>query len=258
MSALLHLQIEEGLPDPKLGAGDFPKLEFVLKGIKRDSGGAATQRHRLPITPAVLHRLRTVWDARLDRDKDMHMLWAASCMAFFGFLRSAEFTVPRDDGFDPQVHLALGDVAFDNLEDPSMVAVTVKASKTDPFRAGVTLYLGRTGGLICPVAAMLAYLAVRPNHGGPLFVFKDGVPLTRSRFVDRVQEGLSAAGLDPRLYNGHSFRIGAATTAHQQGVEDSTIQMMGRWRSSTYLRYIRTPREVLAGVSRRLVPAGPP
>ena len=53
-------------------------------------------------------------------------------------------------------------------------------------------------------------------------------------------------------YSGHSFRIGAATTAASVGVEDSLIKTLGRWESSAYLLYVRVPRDRLALVSKRL------
>ena len=74
--------------------------------------------------------------------RDAAMLWAASCMCFFGFLRVGEAVVPSDSGFDPAVHLAYGDVRVDNRIQPSYVEVLLKASKTDPFRHGVSVYLG--------------------------------------------------------------------------------------------------------------------
>lgn len=256
LSALRHLQIEAGLPDPMMSAGNFPRLEYVLKGVKRSPAVGPHSRRRLPITPFILRKLREVWDIRAAEDNDMLMLWAAACVAFFGFLRASEFTVPTDTSFDPAVHLAREDVAVDSLTNPTWLSVTIKSSKTDPFRAGVTLYLGRTGNILCPVVAMLAYLAVRPTREGPLFLFKDGRPLTRARLVDHLHQALLKAGLDPSAFNGHSFRIGAATTAHQKGVEDSSIQMLGRWQSAAYLRYIRTPREELAEFSRLLAGVG--
>ena len=56
-------------------------------------------------------------------------------------------------------------------------------------------------------------------------------------------------GLDPTKYAGHSFRIGAATSAASKGINDSTIKLLGRWESEAYQIYIRTPRDALARFS---------
>ena len=55
-----------------------------------------------------------------------------------------------------------------------------------------------------------------------------------------------------KRYSGHSFQIGAATTAAEVGLEDSLIKTLGRWESSAYLLYVRVPREKLASVSVQL------
>ena len=60
----------------------------------------------------------------------------------------------------------------------SVLRVTLKQSKTDPFRKGICLFLGKTATNLCPVAAMLNYLVVRGSQDGPLFIFKDGSFLT--------------------------------------------------------------------------------
>ena len=159
---------------------------------------------------------------------------------------------PTDGGFDPSVHLGVGDVALDNPREPSMVQVRIKQSKTDPFRRGINLYVGRTGSSLCPVLALLGYLQVRGMDPGPLFRYRDGRALTRSKFAAAVRLALKA-GVDQAKYCTHSFRIGAATTAAANGIEDSVIKNMGRWESLAYLQYVRIPRERLSGYSKQLV-----
>ena len=102
------------------------------------------------------------------------MLWAAVCLGFFGFMRAGEFTVPADNAYDPTAHLNTEDISVDNKANPSMARIKLKKSKTDPFRQGVDIYVGRTFGQLCPVAAILAYLAVRSLGTGSLFMFADG------------------------------------------------------------------------------------
>ena len=174
-------------------------------------------------------------------------------MGYFGFLRSGELTVPADYNFDLPACLTLADIAVDSHSSPSLLRVSIKQSKTDPFRQGVDLFLGWTGKDLCPVSAILSYLAVRGSASAPLFIFQDGKPLTRSRLVHRLRLALRASGIDDSKYSGHSFRIGAATTAAAAGTQDSTIQMLGRWQSQAFLSYIRTPRDQQAAISSRLV-----
>ena len=115
-----------------------------------------------------------------------------------------------------------------------------------PFRKEVDVFLGKTGNELCPVSAMLAYLAVRTDKPGFLFQFTDGRLLTKPRLVEEVRKALTAAGFIAKDYAGHSFRIGATTTAGACGLSDSTIQMLGRWSRAAYLSYIKTPRDHLA------------
>ena len=83
-------------------------------------------------------------------------------------------------------------------------------------------------------------------------MYQDGKPLQRESFVQWLKKTLVAAGMDPSKFSGHSFRIGAASVAAARGVEDSTIQTLGRWKSDCYKRSIRIPRHELASISRSI------
>ena len=72
------------------------------------------------------------------------------------------------------------------------------------------------------------------------------------RSAVHIQEALSQAGVDEAKFSGHSFRIGAATAAAGAGLNDSFIQTLGRWKSSTFTAYIRTPIDKLTSVPSRL------
>ena len=69
--------------------------------------------------------------------------------------------------FDDSVHLAPQDVSIDSHVTPSVVRIHLKQSKTEPFRQCVNIFLGRSKQEICPVAALLSYMALRGNAQGP-------------------------------------------------------------------------------------------
>lgn len=248
LSAIRFGQIAVGLPD--FNYSQWPRLHYVLRGVKRSPSQPLSSTRRLPITINILQDLLRVWASDPDPFR-ARLLWAASCLGFFGFMRSGELT---NDGKEPPA-IRVGDVAVDSHTTPSILSVFLRRAKTDPFGKGVHIYLGRTGALICPISAILNYLVVRPAGDGPLFVWQDGRPLSRDRLVRELRATLSRTGtpINPSQYSGHSFRIGAATTAAAAGVPAHTIKMLGRWESEAYQLYIRTPRESLASLSRSLV-----
>ena len=136
--------------------------------------------------------------------------------------------MPGNEEYDPFGYLSIQDIAADDLKHPSLLRITIKQSKTDSFCKGVDLFVAKTGSLLCPVAPMLNYLCARGMADGPLFKFADGRGLTRQRFISAVHEGLDKAGIDSSKYSGHSFLIGAATTAAARGIEDCIIKTLGR------------------------------
>lgn len=180
------------------------------------------------------------------------MLWAACCLGSFAFLRSGELTLLPRSSFDPSVHFSPSDIAVDDCQNPTIMRVHLKASKIDQTREGTDLYVGRSFNALCPIVAMLTYISVHGFDAGPSFRFDNGTPLTRPVFMEKVRVALQQASVDPTQFAGHSFRIGAATTAAAHSMSDATIQLLGRWRSDSYIRYVRPARQELAHLSRSL------
>ena len=78
-------------------------------------------------------------------------------------------TVPYDSSYDVGLHLNFTDVAVNSYDNPKVMKVRIKASKTVPYRLGVDIFLGRTHKDLCPVAAVLSYMLQRDPGSGPLF-----------------------------------------------------------------------------------------
>ena len=229
-----------------------PRLQQVIKGIQKEQAITRPPRVRLPITLDIMQGIQSVLAQQPQKYYNI-MIWAACAMAFFGFLRSSEFTVPSQSQFDPNLHLTLSDITLDSRHSPQIIQVNIKQSKTDPFRQGITLSLGRTDHKICPVKAIVPFLAASGKGPGPLFQLQNQQMLTRGMFSATLDKILTQLHLDKDQFNTHSFRIGAATSAKRAGMADVDIKMLGRWRSEAYQRYVRMSPTDLARLSKKLV-----
>lgn len=225
------------------GHGSLNRLQLILRGYKKLQGSAAVKR--LPITYSVLQSILDVLDHHVFGPFNDLVLQAMCITAFLGFLRVSEFTCTGH--FDPDINLCIGDIIFNDKD--KTVAINLKVSKTDPFRQGIVISLYGTGHSVCPYNILKKVKQVRLTCGArsmdPFFVDNAGKCFTRTMFLDKLRIVLVRVGVDANLYNTHSFRIGAASTAASVRLEDHLIKTLGRWNSDSYLRYIHTPPEVI-------------
>ena len=248
LSAIRSMQLSLGLPPPR-EESTLPVLRRVLDGIRRvRASGNRTPRIRMPITVAVLRQIHAVLGSRVA-EPDGLAFWAIATSAFFGFFRLGELLIGSEAEYSSASHLSWGDVALDSKVAATLVKIHLKRSKCDQFGAGADILLGRTGCLLCPVTAIIKFINCRGDSPGYFFIDGEKKPITKPRFIAQLRGYMKAAGLPSDQFAGHSFRIGAATTAAKAGMEDSMIQTLGRWHSAAFLRYIRTPHDRLAALS---------
>ena len=244
------MHIAAGLDNPLVPG---LKLKQTLRGIERKH--FSTPKRKLPITFDILCRIRPFVD--MSREEDC-VYWSAVTTAHFLLLRAGEFTIPKSELFDPSRHLTLGDIDLRVAPDSrEYLTINLKHSKTDQEGQGVLLYLSHSKHKVCGLCAMKANLTLQRHRknssfDSPLFALSDQQPLSRDRLMGFLSQLLRLIGLDPCKYSGHSFRIGGATSASLAGLKDYEIQLLGRWKSSCYKTYIRTPLNLLLNIPERL------
>ena len=217
-----------------------PRLERTIHGIKRDHR-EPERRIRTPLTrPHLLLILR-----HLSRSNYNDVATrAAFTLAFAAFLRVGEFTYKQTDltlrDAFPKWFLTKSSVRIRGRG--AYMDLTLPSSKTDPFRKGIKLTIAASLDNACPVRAMEEYLArdTHRPHQAPLFCIGilEQEAFSREYVVHKLQALASIAGLGHGMWNGHSFRRGAATWAAQVAITETEIQTLGRWKSDAYKAYI--------------------
>jgi hypothetical protein len=108
------------------------------------------------------------------------------------------------------------------------LTVHIKESKTEPFRLGHTITVGATNSEVCPEQALKTYFLRRPVTSGPLFIHTSGKHLTKQTLTIETRKLLTQAGFNASDYAGHSYRIGAATTAAEAKLPSWLIKTLAR------------------------------
>ena len=199
------------------------QLYYLLRGIRRTQGNSHSRARRLPITIPNLYQLQRFIKNMTSSTHDKRLFWSAVTLGFFGLLRSSEFTATHVTSFMAAHTLLRSDIHF--APGMSYVAITIKSSKTDPFRVGCIVRVGATCNPVCPVSALHHFIHHSRFQGGPLYTLSDGSYLTRAR-------------------------IGGASTMASAGLPNSSIMTLGRWTSNAYQQYIRVSDATICRTSR--------
>ena len=194
---------------------------------------------RLPITLPILVRMLQASNDICVSQYQSYMFKAMCSMAFFTFLHIGKITVSKRNSFNSNL-LQLGQVSMQCGQNGEVVSlvITFKNYKHNYNQNPFSIVLAKQLNA-CPVKSFLDYLLLCGPLSGPLFINQEGLPVLRSDFCKMLCSVVQLCNLDPKKYKGHSFRIGAATYAAEQGFSDTQIRQLGRWKSDAFKKYIR-------------------
>ena len=217
-----------------------PTKTFYIREMPEGCGKISHKLDtRLPITLPILGRMMQASTSFCVSQYQPYMFKAMSSMAFFAFLRIGEITVLKQESSSSNL-LQLGQVSKRCCGSGNVVSLVVTFTNYKHLYNQNLFSIFLTKQLkACPVQAFSDYVTVRGTLNGRLFIYKDGFPVLRSDFSKMLCSIIQVCNLDPNRYKGHSFRIGAATYAAEQGISDTKIWHMGRWKSDAFKQYLR-------------------
>lgn len=211
-----------GHPSPRSNEA----LRSVLKGIRRRCGVAP--RQKMALLPEQLREMIALLPENRRGARDRALL----LIGFAGALRRSEL-----------VALKLADAKF----SADGLIITIRRSKADQEGAGREIGIPPGGRAeTCPVRALRAWLDVSGIHEGPLFRAVDRHGRVAANRMEAgsvaraVQRAAADAGLEARLFGGHSLRAGLVTAAARAGKAERVIMEQTGHRTVMMLRrYIR-------------------
>lgn len=187
-------------------------VKATMRGIRRAKGSKPTRK--APATAELLHQVLGHLKPGLQGLRDRAVL----LICFAAALRRSE----------------LVDLKVNNVQRrPRGIVLEIEGSKTDQEGRGELIPVPN-GRELRPVSALDAWLEAAGITDGPLFREVDrhgrvGANAICDRTVARIiQRTCKAAGLDPRLFGGHSMRAGFVTSALDRQVDPFKIMGISR------------------------------
>lgn len=228
-SAIAFRHKLSGFPDPTLSES----VRRLLLGARKLRPSVDL---RFPICKATLHKLVDALPHITSSFYLRALLKSLFLVCFHGFFRVGEL-IQTNQASHTVVHLS--DLFFyvTNESNRSMKVLLRHSKNKDT--SGTTAVNIAAKSTYCPMEATRQYLIHRGTNEGPLYILPGPLCFSRAMFDTQLKKCLKFVGLNPDVYKGHSFRIGACTEAAALGWSDAQLRSLGRWKSDAFKKYIR-------------------
>ncbi len=207
----------------------------TMAGIHRDAADSGdVPAKKLAATAGILREILAPIGADLAGLRDRALL----LVGFAGALRRAELAAIRVEHIEARER---------------GLRVTLPRSKGERAGKAVTIALPYGTSGLCPVRALLAWMAAAGIVDGAVFrrVWAAAKPqvgeggstgalvgtegINAGTVARIIKKRASAAGYDPAVVGGHSLKRGAMTTGMDQGVHPTLLKQLGRHKSYAVL-----------------------
>ena len=234
LSAIRAVLADDGyqLHEPKLLLASLTKTcRIKFDKVKR----------RFPIHKSLMDLILVQIERMYEkRGGQIYLVKLYQCMivlGYYGLLRIGEMAT----GDHP---VKARDIHFDYAR--RKILLVLFTSKTHGFHAEpqkIKIWAdSNCTGYYPPFKVTREFLQLRGGYrkdNEPLFVFQDKSPVRPHHFRTILRRALKRLGLDAKLYDTHSLRIGRASDLMKLGVNIDKIRQNGRWKSNTVYKYLR-------------------
>ena len=253
-----------------------PVTNMTRAGLRRLHVHANTQaKGTLPYTLDMVLRFKSWLNVSRVSVREQGE-FAAQATAFTNLLRRSEYIPTKADHFlrsqdvsfvttDGRV-IASCDATAEQTSSIVSVLIDVRSSKTDKDKNGFKFVYSRgtTNGTnmidICETLLSWAVLA-KCHINDPFFSARNGAgvriwTIEAREFTATLRFVAASFGFKDeqlRMFKIHSLRYGGASTLSAAGMEDSAIKIVGRWKSLTFMQYIKAARSVFERTQKALV-----
>ena len=177
------------------------------------------------------------------------LVWAVSLLLYWSSCRGGEVLGLNRNNFDPLTTLLFRNVELSSFTDQDktveIIRLTLESPKesrtNNPVRVEV---FSLPDSHLCPIKAYKKFIKLVPREEQcsdlPVFRWQSGEVFTRRDFNKFLRNTL-----EPTVdYSGgrltaHSFRAGRAAAMAAAGFSEEEIKSVGRWRSDSFLHYVK-------------------
>ena len=222
------------------------KIKALLKAANKLAPRSSQQKKK---PPWMIHHLTTfckVLNQNIPKDS---AILPCLTTTFWGTTHLREVTVPKLNGFNPNLHIKPLDVQH-NVKDRNNCEETIiflPWTKTAQEK-GKSIFWAKQDGPVDPQHTLQNYFKINSlKENDHLFSFKHAdsyCPMTQSIFIAQINQIITKFSL-PQDLTGHGIHVSSTLEYLLQGISFNIVKDKGRWQSNTFHSYLHDHTQVM-------------